>query len=175
MNAKIQAPGHDTDSRKHKISVFVRDQPGVLARIAAVFSRRGYNIESLIVSPAAKKGFSRTTITCSGDLATLDQIIKQLAKLIDVVHATDHTDEAVVETEIALIKLRVPPEHRTHIFQIVELYKAKIMDYNADSLILRVYGASDKLDHFVNLLRPYEILELVRSGCIAMARGDAQT
>jgi len=159
----------------HTISLYVNNKPGVLVRVALVFARRGYNIESLVVSPSAQGGFSRMTITCSGALATLEQIIKQLAKLVDVVHAMDHTGGDSYETEVALVKLDVALDERTQILQIAEHFKAKVVDYAADSLMLRVYGQSDKLDSFIALLRPFGIVELVRSGKILMARGEAIT
>jgi acetolactate synthase-1/3 small subunit len=156
----------------HTISVLVRNQPGVLVRVSLVFARRGYNIESLVVSPEATNGdFSRMTITCSGEPDTLDQIIKQLTKLIDVVHAFDHTGQAAVETEIALVKLKADIKARTEILQVAEHYNAKVVDYGPESLIVRVYGDSEKLDSIIGLLRPLGIVELVRSGKILMARG----
>lgn len=171
------APRLDPDLGRelHTISLFVNDKPGVLVRVALVFARRGYNIESLVVSPSAQGGFSRMTITCSGASETLEQIIKQLAKLVDVVHATDHTGDDAYETEVALVKLDVALDERTQILQIAEHYKAKVVDYGADSMILRVYGQSNKLDAFIALLRPFGIVELVRSGKILMARGEAVT
>jgi acetolactate synthase-1/3 small subunit len=161
----------------HTLSVLVRNQPGVLVRVSLVFARRGYNIESLVVSPDVINGdFSRMTITCRGDADAFEQISKQLTKLIDVVHAIDHTGQAVVETEIALVKIKAA-EHqsRTEVLQIAEHYKAKVVDYGAESLILRVYGESEKVDSFLALLRPYGILELVRSGKVLMARGPQTT
>ena len=159
----------------HTISLYVHNKPGVLVRVALVFARRGYNIESLVVSAGASEAFSRMTITCSGDPETLEQIIKQLAKLIDVVHATDHTDDEAYETEIALCKIQSPIDERTHILQIAEHYNAKVVDYGADSLVLRVFGSSEKVNAFVELLRPYGVDELVRSGKIVMARGLQET
>ncbi len=159
----------------HTISLFVHDRPGVLVRVALVFSRRGYNIESLVVSPAAAGGFSRMTITCSGDPATLDQIIKQLAKLVDVVRALDHTGDEAYETEIALIKLNAENENRTEVLQIAEHFGAKVVDYAAQSIVIRVYGSSEKLDSLISLLRSFEIAELVRSGKILMTRGSLTT
>lgn len=159
----------------HTISLYVNNKPGVLVRVALVFARRGYNIESLVVSPAAHGDFSRMTITCSGDPETLEQIIKQLAKLVDVVHAIDHTADASYETEIALVKLRAELDQRTEILQIAEHYGAKVVDYGPESLTLRVYGASEKLDAFIALLRPFGLKELVRSGKILMARGARET
>jgi acetolactate synthase-1/3 small subunit len=159
----------------HTISLFVHDRPGVLVRVALVFSRRGYNIESLVVSPSASGGFSRMTITCSGDPATLDQIIRQLAKLVDVVSAIDHTGHEAYETEIALIKLDVERDDRTEVLQIAEHFNAKVVDYASRSVMLRVYGSSEKLDALISLLRLRGIAELVRSGKILMARGGLAT
>jgi acetolactate synthase-1/3 small subunit len=159
----------------HTISLFVHDRPGVLVRVALVFARRGYNIESLVVSPAASGGFSRMTITCTGDPTTLDQIIRQLAKLVDVIRAVDHTGHEAYETEIALIKLAVENQKRTEVLQIAEHFGAKVVDYAADSIMIRVYGSSEKLDALISLLRPYEIAELIRSGKILMARGGQTT
>jgi acetolactate synthase-1/3 small subunit len=161
----------------HTISVLVRNQPGVLVRVSLVFARRGYNIESLVVSPDVINGdFSRMTITCRGEAATFEQISKQLTKLIDVVHAIDHTGQSTVETEIALVKVKgTDPQVRTEVLQIAEHYKAKVVDFGSESLVLRVYGESEKVDSFVGLLRPFGIRELVRSGKILMARGPETT
>jgi acetolactate synthase-1/3 small subunit len=160
----------------HTISILVRNKPGVLVRVALVFARRGYNIESLVVSADVANGdFSRMTITCSGDPETLEQIIKQVTKLIDVVHAFDHTGQSVYETEVGLVKLKCKVSDRTEILQIAELYSAKVVDYGMDSLILRIVGAHEKIDVFLDLLRNFTIVELVRSGKILMTRGLATT
>lgn len=159
----------------HTISLHVRNKPGVLVRVALTFSRRGYNIESLVVSPGKADEFSRMTITCSGDPDTLEQIIKQLQKLVDVVHATDHTDQDVIDSEIALIKVRVDLKDRTALLQVTEHYNGKIVDYGADSVIIRMQGTSAKLDAFADLLTQWEILEIVRSGKVVMARGLEET
>ncbi|MBA3686556.1 MAG: acetolactate synthase small subunit [Planctomycetes bacterium] len=165
----------------HTISLLVRNKPGVLVRIALVFSRRGYNIDSLVVSPAfdaeiagyksSVGEFSRMTITCSGDPENLEQIVKQLEKLIDVVHALDHTNQSVIQCEIALMKIKVSLKERTEILQIAETYKAKVVDYGHDSLILRCAGEGDKLDALIALAKPFGIIELVRSGKVLMVRG----
>lgn len=174
--AAALAPAAPALQPLHTISVLVRNQPGVLVRVSLVFARRGYNIESLVVSPDLTRGdFSRMTITCRGDLETFDQISKQLTKLIDVVHAIDHTGQPVVETEIALVKLKAELNARTEILQIAEHYKGKVVDYGVDSLILQVHGETDKLDSFIELLRPFGVVELVRSGKILMARGPETT
>ncbi len=159
----------------HTISLFVNNKPGVLVRVALVFSRRGFNIESLVVSPAAEGRFSRMTITCSSAAGDLEQVVKQLAKLVDVVHAIDHTGDQSYEVEIALLKLECPLDQRTEILQIAEHYKARVVDYGSESLILQAQGSSEKLDACIALLRPFELSELVRSGKLLMARGVAVT
>ena len=177
MSSAVQSATGDAQptSDFHRISLFVKNEPGVLARVAMVFSRRGYNIESLVVSAAAREGYSRMTITSSGDPDTLEQMIKQLAKLIDVVHAIDHTGDAAYETEIALIKLRCDSDERREILQIVEHFGAKVVDFARDSLVIRIYGSSEKLDAIRDLLAKFQINEIVRSGKILMARGRAKT
>lgn len=159
----------------HTISILVRNKPGVLVRVSLVFSRRGYNIDSLVVSPVTGSDFSRMTITCSGDPAVLDQIIKQLAKLIDVVQAIDHTGQAVIEKELALIKIRSPLSQRTEVLQIAEHFKAQTVDFGAESLIIQISGGSDKIDHVLGLLSPFGIVDIVRTGKILMARGAQVT
>jgi acetolactate synthase-1/3 small subunit len=159
----------------HTISLYVNNKPGVLVRVALVFARRAYNIESLVVSPTVDGDFSRMTITARGDRATLEQIIKQLQKLVDVVHAIDHTDDDAYETEIALVKLQAGLHERTEILQVAENFGAKVTDYGQESLMLRAYGSSEKLDAFIALLRPYGLRELVRSGKVLMVRGLQET
>jgi acetolactate synthase-1/3 small subunit len=169
------APAAPEPRDLHTISLFVSDRPGVLVRVALVFSRRGFNIESLVVSPAARGGFSRMTITCTGEPENLEQIVKQLSKLIDVVHAVDHTGADAYEAEIALVKISSKLDQRTQILQIAEHFGAKVVDYGSDSLMLRVYGSSEKLDALIALLRPFDLIELVRSGKVLMARGQRVT
>ena len=159
----------------HTISLFVNNKPGVLVRVALVFSRRGFNIESLVVSPAAEGHFSRMTITCSGAADVLEQVVKQLTKLVDVVHAIDHTDDLAYEAEIALVKILCPLDERTQILQIAEHYKARVVDFGRESLVLQAYGSSEKLDALIDLLRPFQLTELVRSGKLLMARGRGIT
>jgi acetolactate synthase I/III small subunit len=174
--ATTSAPTSAPNQPLHTISVLVRNQPGVLVRVALVFARRGYNIESLVVSAdAGNNVLSRMTITCSGDPDTLEQIIKQVAKLVDVVRAIDHTGQSVVETEIALIKIKAGLRDRTEILQTAEHYQAKVVDCTATSLILRVTGASEKVDSLITLLRPFGVIELVRSGKVLMTRGPEIT
>ncbi len=176
MSAAPLAANSESESLPiHTISVFVNNTPGVLVRVALVFSRRGFNIESLVVSPAAEGRFSRMTITCSGRKEDLAQVVKQLAKLVDVVHAIDHTTDQAYEVEIALAKLECALDERNQILQIAEHYKARVVDFGPDSLILQAHGSSEKLDALTSLLRPFKLVELVRSGKLLMARGRTTT
>jgi len=160
------------EGEPHVISLLVRDEPGALVRIALIFARRGYNIESLSVCPdASAPHLSRMTIVSSGDPATLEQIRRQLAKLVTVVHALDHTGQAVVEAEVALLKIRCGLRDRNEILQIAEHFEAKVVDFGAESVILRVHGGSEKLDAMVELVQPLGLVELVRSGKVLLARG----
>jgi len=174
MSAARPSPTSDAIGT-HAISVFVNNKPGVLVRVALVFARRGFNIESLVVSPGVEDRFSRMTITCSGRKDDLLQVVKQVAKLVDVVHAIDHTADASYQVEIALLKLHCPLDQRTQVLQIAEHYKARVVDFGQDSLILQAHGSSEKLDALTELLRPFSLVELVRSGKLLMARGRSVT
>jgi len=159
----------------HTISIKVSNKPGVLLRIATIFSRRGFNIDSLVVSPALDGYFSRMTITCSGDRETLEQIIKQLNKLIDVIHASEHENDNTVVQELALIKCKVKREDRQNVLQIIEHFKGQTVDFNEESLIIQLTGNSQKLDAAIALLNSYPITEIARSGKLSMKRGQNET
>jgi acetolactate synthase-1/3 small subunit len=166
-----------TNSEKdiHTLSVYVANKPGALARIAQVFSRRGFNIESLVVSPAVDGHFSRMTISCSGDPTGLDQIIKQLSKLIDVLHCIDHTyDESVVK-EMGLVKIAVDADDRSEALQIAEHFGCKTVDLTPDSMILQVVGDPAKIDALEEMIEKFKIVELVRTGKVVMSRGQEMT
>lgn len=156
----------------HTLSVYVSNKPGALARIAQVFSRRGFNIESLVVSPAVDGHFSRMTISCSGDPEGLDQIIKQLSKLIDVLHCIDHTYDESVTKEMGLIKIEVESEGRSEALQIAEHYGCKTVDLTPNSMILQVVGNPSKIDALEEMIAKFKIIELVRTGKVVMSRGD---
>jgi len=157
------AAGPTTSAPLHTISILVRNKPGVLVRIALVFARRGYNIESLVVSTDVANGdFSRMTITCSGDPETLEQIIKQVTKLIDVVHAFDHTGQAVYETEVGLVKLKCAITERTEILQIAELYSGKVVDYGLDSFYMQE-GKSRRVEEAIRQRRLVQMQVAVAS------------
>jgi acetolactate synthase-1/3 small subunit len=155
----------------HTFSIITNDHPGVLVRIALVFARRGYNIESLAVSPGVRDGFARMTITSRGAPQNIEQIQKQLAKLIDVVYVTDHHDQAPVEVEIALLKLRAARDARNEIMRISENFESQVVDDDDETLMLRLAGTSRELDDCIAALRPYGVEELIRSGKIVMDTG----
>ncbi|WP_372795988.1 acetolactate synthase small subunit [Pontiella sp.] len=159
----------------HTLSVYVSNKPGALARIAQVFSRRGFNIESLVVSPAVDGHFSRMTISCSGDAEGLDQIIKQLMKLIDVLHCIDHTYDESVTKEMGLIKVAVDSEGRSEALQIAEHYGCKTVDLTPGSMILQVVGNPSKIDALEEMIAKFKIIELVRTGKVVMSRGEDMT
>jgi acetolactate synthase-1/3 small subunit len=159
----------------HTLSVMVNNQPGVLGRICAVFSRRGFNIESLVVSQTRDPRFSRMTIGISGQTTGLGQIILQVNKLIDVIHCMEHTDRDAVSKELVLVKIAAGPAERTEILQIIGHYGGKTVDLQEDSLIAMITGNSDKLDAAQRLLGKFEIVETVRTGKVVMARGLAET
>ncbi|WP_395741305.1 acetolactate synthase small subunit [Prosthecobacter sp.] len=159
----------------HTLSVMVNNQPGVLGRICSVFSRRGFNIESLVVSQTRDPRFSRMTIGISGHPEGLSQIILQVSKLIDVIHCIEHTDRDAVAKEMVLIKVAASASERTEILQIIEHYNGKTVDLQEDSLIALISGNTDKLDAAVRLLTKFEIVETVRTGKVVMARGLTET
>ena len=158
----------------HTISIMVANKPGVLMRISALFARRAYNIESLVVSPALDGRFSRMTITAAGNPGMLEQIIKQLDKLIDVIHALEHPQNCL-EKELALIKIKLNEDERREVLQMVRHFNAKTVDFTETSVIIQITGDTDKLDACVTLLKKYKIQEIVRTGKILMTRGAEHT
>jgi acetolactate synthase-1/3 small subunit len=155
----------------HTLSVYVSNKPGVLARIAQTFSRRGYNIESLVVSTAIDGNFSRMTIGVSGAEEGLEQIIKQVGKLIDVLHCTDHTFDGAVTKEMGLIKVAVDADDRGEALQIAEHFGCKTIDLTEDSIIFQVVGNPSKIDAMMEMIEKFKIIEIVRTGKVLMARG----
>jgi acetolactate synthase-1/3 small subunit len=159
----------------HTISCRVRNRPGVLARIAGLFSRRGYNIESLAVSASHKPGESRMTIVVEDTEEVLSQIIQQLYKLIDVIQVMDHTGDKVVERELAMIKVAATPAKRAEILQLAEVFRARIVDVGDETVVLEVTGAPDKIEALERVMDPYGIAEMVRTGKVILARGTQPT
>ena len=165
----------DNEQTQHTLSIYVTNKPGVLARVAQTFSRRGFNIESLVVSPAIDGTFSRMTIGISGDPLGLDQIIAQLNKLIDVLHCIDHSGEQAVIRELALVKIKCETSRRSEALQVVEHFGCKTVDLTPTSMIVMATGPTDKVDACINMISNFEIVELVRTGKVLMARGDEVT
>ncbi len=164
-----------SDKTMHTLSVYVANKPGALARIAQVFARRGFNIESLVVSPAIDGHFSRMTITSSGAPEGLDQIIKQMLKLVDVLHCIDHTYDKSVMKEMGLIKIEVDSEGRSEALQIAEHYGCKTVDLTEKSMILQVVGNPAKIDALEEMIAKFKIVEFVRTGKVVMSRGQKIT
>jgi len=158
---------------RHTISVLVNDQPGVLARVANLFGRRGFNIDSITVGPSEEKGLSRMVIVTTGDDKTIEQVTKQLHKLIDVIKVQELSSGPMVAREILLLKVDASPATRAEISGIVEPFRASIVDVGPQSMIVQATGDSEKIDALTELLRPYGIRELARTGVTAMSRGVA--
>ena len=156
---------------KHTISVLVNNRPGVLARTAGLFARRGFNIDSLAVSTTQDPDVSRMTIVVEGPDQILEQISKQLYKLMDVIKVLDHNDEAVVNRELALVKVDADAGTRAEIMQIVSIFRANIVDVSEKVFIIEVTGSADKVDALTALLEKYGIREMMRTGRIVLSRG----
>jgi len=156
---------------RHTISVLVENEFGVLARVAGLFSGRGFNIESLSVAETLDPSVSRITLVTRGDDQVLEQIEKQLNKLINVIRVTDFADTEHVERELVLVKVAVNEKTRGELMSIVDIFRAKIIDVASDSCIVEITGTEDKVGKFVELLKPLGLLEIVRTGKVAMFRG----
>lgn len=162
-------------AKKHTISVFVANKPGVLIRVSLVFARRGYNIDSLVVSSGSDPRFSTMSIVATGDEKVLDQILKQLNKLVDVVSAKDRTDEDIIQKELALFKVSSDIKKRLEVIQLATALKCDVLDVSDSSIILEMQGNSERIDAAYEVLEPFGIIELVRTGKVLMARGDEVT
>jgi acetolactate synthase-1/3 small subunit len=158
--------------KPHTLSVLVENRPGVLSRVSGLFTRRGFNIESLAVGTCEEPDLSRMTIVVIGDDAQVEQVIKQLNKLIDVVKVSDITENETVDRELALIKVTAEAgSGRAEVMQLADIFRAQIVDVGAKSVVLEVTGGSTKIDALENLLRQHGVKELVRTGKISMLRG----
>ncbi len=157
--------------RKHVLSILVENRPGVLARVAGLFSRRGFNIDTLAVGPTDDPNISRVTLTLDGAVHPIDQVTKQLHKLINVLKIRDMEPDETVAREMALFKVSAAVENRAEIVQFAEIFRAKIVDVSRRALIVEVTGSHDKIEAFESMLRPHGLLEMVRTGEVALARG----
>lgn len=153
------------------ISALVINEPGVLAAVAGMFAARGFNIDSLVVGRTENPDLSRMTVVCDADENTLEQVRKQLAKLVPVVKVRDFKDTAYIERDLALVTISVGADKRAEVVEIVNLFRAKVVDVARDSVLIEIAGTEQKIESLVELLRPYGIKELARTGVIAMARG----
>jgi acetolactate synthase I/III small subunit len=156
---------------KHTLSVLVENKPGVLARIAALFSRRGFNIDSLAVGPTEHPEISRMTVVVDVDELPLEQVTKQLNKLIEVLKVVELEPAASVQREILLVKVRADLQSRSHVLETVQLFRAKVVDVVSDTLTIEVTGNREKLAAFLEVVEPFGVKELVQSGMVAIGRG----
>jgi len=167
----LQAGRSPLSGRKHVLSILVENRPGVLARVAGLFSRRGFNIDTLAVGPTEDPDISRITLTLDGAVHPIDQVTKQLHKLVNVLKIRDMEPEETVARELALFKVSAAVENRAEIVQFAEIFRAKIVDVSRRALIVEVTGSHDKIEAFESMLRPHGLLEMVRTGEVALARG----
>ncbi|HKP41895.1 acetolactate synthase small subunit [Mycobacterium sp.] len=161
----------NTSTPTHTLSVLVEDKPGVLARVASLFSRRGFNIQSLAVGATEQKDMSRMTIVVSVEDSPLEQITKQLNKLINVIKIVEQDEDNSVSRELALIKVRADATTRSQVIEAVNLFRAKVVDVTTESLTIEATGTPAKLEAFMRVLEPYGIRELAQSGVVSLSRG----
>lgn len=156
---------------RHVLSALVQNQPGVLAHISGMLASRGFNIDSLAVGATEKADLSRMTFVINGDDQELEQVRKQLGKIITVVAVQDISSEDFVERDLMLLKVKASSQQRTEITLLVEMFRGRIVDISPDSLMIEISGKENKIDAFIDLMRPYGIIELARTGRIALVRG----
>lgn len=164
------------NENKHIISIQIEDKAGALARVAGLFSGRGYNIDSLTVNETEIEGVSNMTIVTHGEEDIIEQIIKQLRKLINVIKVRDVTSlPEHIERELALVKLHMVPKQRAEIFGVIDAFRARIINMTHDSTIIEVSGSEEKIDSFLELVRPYGLVEVLKAGVLAMGKGAVAT
>ncbi len=161
--------------RTHVLSILVENRPGVLTRIAGLFARRGFNIETLTVGPTADESFSRVTLTVDGAVDPIDQVTKQLHKLVNVIKIRDLEPDTTVQRELALFKVAAEGASRSELLELCEVFRGRVVDFTKRSVVLEVTGAKRKIEAFEQIVRPYGLIEMMRTGEIAMSRGRAET
>jgi acetolactate synthase I/III small subunit len=161
---------NNESNQKHILSLLVDNEPGVLTRITGLFSGRGFNIESLCVAETTEPNVSRVTIVTNGDLSILEQIKKQLNKLINVVKVLDFKGTPFVQRELALVKVRAKPEHKAEILRLVDIFRSRVVDVGAEYYTMELTGDEDKIAAFLELLKPMGIKEIAKTGAIALSR-----
>ena len=167
----LEAAAGVRTGRKHVLSILVENKPGVLARIAGLFSRRGFNIDTLAVGPTEDPAISRITMTVDGAVHPIDQVTKQLHKLVNVLKIRDMEPDETIAREMALFKVTSAVESRAEIMQFAEIFRAKIVDVSRRTMTIEVTGSADKIEAFERMVRPHGLVEMVRTGEIAIGRG----
>ena len=171
----LESSGGIHTGRKHILSLLVEHRPGVLARISGLFARRGYNIESLAVGPTDNESMARITLTVDGAAHPIDQVVKQLHKLVNVIKIRDLEPSETVARELALFKVTADGPARGEVMQVVEIFRGKIIDVTRRSLIVEVTGTWEKIEAFERMVRPFGLVEMARTGEIAISRGRSET
>jgi acetolactate synthase-1/3 small subunit len=172
---ELEAAGGLRTGRKHVLSILVENKPGVLTRIAGLFARRGFNIDTLTVGPTDDDGISRVTLTVDGALHPIDQVTKQLHKLINVLKIRDLEPADTVARELALFKVSADGSQRGELMQITEIFRGKVVDVTKRSVIVEVTGTTEKIEAFERMVRPFGLIEMMRTGEIAISRGRGET
>src|SRR6202789_713699 len=172
---ELEAAGSFRSGRKHIVSILVENKPGVLTRITGLFARRGFNIQTLAVGPTEEDSVSRITLTLDGAVHSIDQVTKQLHKLINVLKIRDLEPTETLARELALFKISADGANRAEVMQVCEIFRAKIVDVSRRTLVAEVTGTQDKIDAFERLVRPFGLVEMARTGEIAIARGRTET
>jgi acetolactate synthase-1/3 small subunit len=165
---------------RHVIAALVTNEPGVLAQVASMFAARGFNIDSLVVGRTENPELSRMTIVVNGDDSTLEQVRKQLQKLVAVVRIVDYLDAAFVERDLMLVQVSTageagPTAHRSEIIELAEIFRAQIVDVSADQVMIKMSGTEEKIEGFIDMIKPFGIIEMARTGVIAMSRGNVSS
>ena len=172
---ELQASGNLRSGRKHVLSILVENKSGVLTRIAGLFARRGFNIDTLTVGPTDDEHISRVTLTVDGAIHPIDQVTKQLHKLVNVLKIRDLEPTDTVARELALFKISADGPQRGELMQITEIFRGKVVDVTKRSVIVEVTGTTEKVEAFENMVRPFGLIEMMRTGEIAIARGKGET
>jgi acetolactate synthase-1/3 small subunit len=172
---ELEAAGNLRTGRKHILSILVENKPGVLTRIAGLFARRGFNIDTLAVGPTDDEAISRITLTLDGAVHPIDQVTKQLHKLVNVLKIRDLEPSETMARELALFKVSADGATRAEVMQLCEIFRARIVDVARRSLIIEITGTSEKLEAFERLIRPFGLIEMARTGEIAISRGRGET
>lgn len=171
----LEATGGVRTGRRHILSLLVENKAGVLARIAGLFARRGFNIESLAVGPTDDESLSRVTLTVDGAVHPVDQVVKQLHKLVNVIKIRDLDPEETAVRELALFKVSADGEARSQVMQFTEIFRGRVIDVSRRSVTIELTGTDDKIEAFERAVRPFGLIEMVRTGEIAVARGQSTT